>query len=148
MNLTVFIPAICKDIGRLILLLKSMDKYMNVSDDIRFLILTPDVNDIKYVISMFRNLSIKMIHDTNVYAYDRQSTRGWERQQVYKLLISRYIDTNFYLILDCDCFAVRQFSCDDLLRGGRAIMDYQSIEIFSIISNRNQMVIYPRCCTT
>lgn len=126
--LTLFVPVIKKEVGRLAILLQSLKHFMEPGG-MKILILTP-ASHLKEVSEAVRKLpkpdvEIKFLTDEEVYPYDRKSTTGWERQQALKLLVSRHIDTDFYLIFDCDVFATKRFAERDLVQNNKAIMDLQ-----------------------
>ena len=47
--------------------------------------------------------------------------RPWHRQQIIKLNAPALIDTEYFLVLDPDCFATHPFTLDMLLPGGKAL---------------------------
>ncbi|CCG42679.1 DUF6492 family protein [Magnetospirillum molischianum] len=47
--------------------------------------------------------------------------RPWHRQQIIKLYSPALIDTEFFMVLDPDVFAVQPFTIDDLILDGRAL---------------------------
>jgi len=49
--------------------------------------------------------------------------RPWHRQQIIKLFGANLVKTPFYLTLDPDVLALRQFSYRDLVVGGRALLE-------------------------
>ena len=51
--------------------------------------------------------------------------RPWHRQQIIKLGAAALIDTEYFLVLDPDVFALRAFDESVLIPGGRALTHYQ-----------------------
>ena len=127
--LTLFIPVIENEVGRLGILFQSL-KYFMEPKGMKILILTPfsHLIEVSKAVKRFSmtNIPITFLTDEKVYSYDRGNTIGWHRQQALKLLIVPYIDTEFYLIFDCDVFATKQFSIFDLIKDGKGIIDLQT----------------------
>jgi glycosyltransferase involved in cell wall biosynthesis len=128
MLLTIFIPVIAKESQRLGILLQSLSFFVNF-DDIQILILTP-TEDLKIIQTVVLSCLIKdnitIITDETISSLDRQkNTTGWFRQQVYKLLVCRYIKTPFYLVLDSDNFAIQKISVGDLIKDNKAMLQLQ-----------------------
>ena len=61
---------------------------------------------------------IKVINDDLVFrsVNDARNSRGWFKQQVIKLKSWKYVDTEWMLILDADCFFLFQGSINNLFK--------------------------------
>jgi len=58
-----------------------------------------------------------------------KNTEGWYIQQLLKLGIARYIKTNFYLVLDSDCFLTKPFGYDNLFSDQQLLTNSNSWKI-------------------
>jgi len=69
---------------------------------------------------------IKVINDDLVFrsVNDARNSRGWFKQQVIKLKSWKYVDTEWMLILDADCFFLFQGSINNLFKNGKPIVSY------------------------
>lgn len=126
--LTLLIPVVESDLPRLAILLQSLRHFIG-GGDMKLLIMTPK-NSLPLVrknISEMGHLKIPLtfIADEDLYSFG-DDIPGWSRQQVLKLLVSKIIDTDFYLILDCDNFATRPFSYQSLIQNRKAMIDIQN----------------------
>lgn len=58
------------------------------------------------------------------HQYDKiHQVRPWHRQQIIKLFCARLVANPFFLTLDPDVMALRQFGYGDLIQDGRALME-------------------------
>ena len=57
--------------------------------------------------------------------------RSWHRQQIIKLFCAKLVANPYFLVVDPDIFAVRGFSYDDVIPGGRALLQTESREVHS-----------------
>ena len=57
--------------------------------------------------------------------------KGWIRQQLLKLAIARDVRTDFYMTLDADVVFTQRFGADDLIVGGRSIVNTHTSDDFS-----------------
>ncbi len=60
----------------------------------------------------------------------RKVQGNWWQQQLVKLCAAEIVDTDFYLILDADCFCTRPIRHSDLVVGGRARVTMESTDMF------------------
>lgn len=58
----------------------------------------------------------------------RHQIRNWHRQQIIKLYASELVEDEYFLVLDPDVFALRPFTLETLLPGGRALTYLQPRE--------------------
>lgn len=52
--------------------------------------------------------------------------RPWHRQQIIKLFCANLVVNPYFLVVDPDMFAVRSFSYDDMMPGGKALLQPES----------------------
>jgi hypothetical protein len=55
--------------------------------------------------------------------------RPWHRQQIIKLFCANLVGNTYFLIVDPDMFAVHGFSYDDVMPGGKALLEPESREV-------------------
>lgn len=55
-----------------------------------------------------------------------KTTPGWAIQQLVKMAACRFIETDFYLTLDADCFCIRGACFSDFVRDGRGLIQLES----------------------
>jgi hypothetical protein len=111
------------DLLRLELLLRSVEAFWTGGDTLR--IVTPDVPEVTAEVARLRPKLRVVIHsDDEVFGTLVVKTGHWFRQQILKLAAHRVVESDFYLVLDADCFFVRPTSVDDLVPGGRGRVSY------------------------
>jgi hypothetical protein len=89
--------------------------------DVFYIIARP--NDIKFFSDLFQqyNPYIKVMNQNDIYLNTISQT-GWHIQQVLKLFVSQVINTEYYLILDADCYLTKKVNYDDLFVDGKPIL--------------------------
>jgi hypothetical protein len=55
----------------------------------------------------------------------RHQIRNWHRQQIIKLYAPALVETEYFLVLDPDCFATHPFTADTLVVDGKALTHRQ-----------------------
>jgi hypothetical protein len=78
----------------------------------------------------WRDLPVRVVDEAEHFqAFERfgarHQIRPWHRQQIIKLYGSELVDTEYFLVLDPDVFAVQPIGLDCLLPSGRALTYYQ-----------------------
>lgn len=113
--------------GMIDTLFKSLRKFAANGLFEQFYIIAPpqDISAIEAHVSQYDFISITVINelellpDLNQYAEYRL---GWRVQQLLKLAIAERVNTPFYLTFDQDIFCTHPLSEDNLLPGGRALL--------------------------
>jgi len=59
----------------------------------------------------------------------RMFTPGWAIQQLVKMVACRFVETDFYITLDADCFCTRATKFSDLVRDGKGIIQMESKDV-------------------
>jgi hypothetical protein len=91
------------------------------NDDIDCFYIITSLQDLNYFSDLFQdNKYIKIINEDDVYP-NKISCSGWQLQQVLKLYISRFISTEYYLILDSDCYLTKKINYSDLFVNNKPI---------------------------
>lgn len=108
------------------LLLKSISLYSEKKYDI-FIITPEDTSQyIKKYINYYDNINYIFMYDEhlcpNINEYKIDS---WWKQQLLKLLISRYINYKFYLLFDSDIICIDRLNDDKFIQNGKAFMQYE-----------------------
>jgi len=104
------------DLFRLELLVRSVEAFWRGGDTLH--IITPDMKEVAAEVARLRpKLRVVLHSDESVFA--SMNVRPWLRQQVLKLAANRVVDSDFYLVLDADCFFVRPTTASDLVTEGR-----------------------------
>ncbi len=60
----------------------------------------------------------------------RKEVGNWWQQQLIKLCAAEVVGTDFYLILDADCFCARPIEYGDLVVDGRGVVAMEAIDMF------------------
>lgn len=135
MSLSAVVPIKCApsgrgdDLGRLRLLLASLDKFWAGSEKLQVHLICPRDDMVavaKTVHGRYPRLK-KTVHDEiDVVPHLGRGTKaaGWLKQQAIKLCAHNVVASDFMLILDADLFGTRPFDEADLFVGGRALTDH------------------------
>lgn len=107
-----------------------------------FLIVCPKA-DVEFIVKSLKGLTsdhrFVIVNEEEVcpeFAKDTVPISGWYKQQMIKLAIANYIQTDYYLTLDSDVICSKTFSYSKLISSGKAyanietILDY--IELYSL----------------
>ena len=128
-----------QDLDRVYLLLATFERFFDQSDLDQFVIITP-AQDLARVRRALRGrlsaphtsvldereICPELGRDPSTLAVWPNPNKGWVRQQLIKLAISRYVSTPFYMTLDSDVLFVRDFCADSLIAKGRAVLNMQT----------------------
>ncbi len=94
------------------LVMESYNKYLNI--DCEFIIITNDINVEDYIKKY--KFKFRIIKDDELLDCSRFNTKDecWYKQQLLKLLISKKVETDLYMILDDDLFLTREITLKDI----------------------------------
>jgi len=113
------------------LLIKSFLKYFAMNDLAKFLILCP-AQDVTRVEQLLRALTADarfVVMDEKVVCPElddiSDSLGGWYIQQILKISVAKYFDSEFYVTFDSDVICKKHFDASTLAPGGKA---YTNIE--------------------
>jgi len=119
-----------EDLGRADILMASLSAFFEPNTLSTFLVVTPsdEVAAVRDYLSRWPNLPIEVMAEEQLVPelLHFSGLRGWRKQQLVKLASSRVLGSEFCLTFDADVFSTRPTSLDDLLPGGRALMQYES----------------------
>jgi hypothetical protein len=110
MKYTVIIPSRGLDGKYLKLALLTYEKYLQ--DVYEIIIITPDTSLQNYIKDMNYKHNYKILND-DLFYFDTQNNK-WYNQQFIKLLISIYVSTDLYFILDDDIFLIKPITYNDI----------------------------------
>jgi len=69
-----------------------------------------------------------------------EAINGWRKQQVIKLVMHNYIDSEFYLTLDCDCLFIKDLREEDLVSKGRAVIEFSDMFCLNWYQNSSKVL--------
>lgn len=131
-NITIVVPTSDKDLYRLeCVLLSSLDLFFE-KDSVYEVILVYMSSGLDRCVELqqrFTNLKIRLIEETeitNVKPQVRWRRRGWHYQQMLKLGVAKFVNTENYLLMDADCFAIKKVGCNDLIVGGKNLVTFKT----------------------
>ncbi len=118
------------------ILLPSLNKYLDATSVYEFIIIckAEELNLVKNELGKQQsNLPINIISENLILKGEVISkSKGWYIQQLLKLGIARRIKTNYYLVLDSDCFLTRSFDYENLFFDEKLIMNTNSWKVHKI----------------
>lgn len=117
------IPLVEKDFNRFQLLLLSLDKFSSEFGIMHVVVPEKEVTRIRERILRLKiQFEWRVVSENEIVPeferYHRIS--GWEKQQLIKLAIADFIQSDYYLTLDADVVCTRAVTPDKLLIGGKA----------------------------
>lgn len=131
----------CNVERRFVVLIKTFLKYFDINDLGKFLIICP-ARDINKLELLLRDLT----HDNRFIVIDEkticpdlddlpQGLAGWYIQQILKISVAKFINTNFYLTLDSDVICKRHFNTAMLIPSGKAYTNIETKSDYDEIYN-------------
>lgn len=116
------------NIGRCDILFSSLRHFTTPDLFHRFVIIVPhdEVDEVRGYAKAWSDFPIEVI-DESLYMgafaefSQRHQIRNWHRQQIIKINAPEWIETEYFLIFDPDCFATHAFDYDSLIVDGRAV---------------------------
>jgi hypothetical protein len=87
-------------------------KYLQADDVYEFIVITPDVRVEPFLKKWYPEFNWRVISDDEMNVDIK--VKPWIRQQFYKLLISMFVKTELYLVVDDDCFLNKRLGYDDI----------------------------------
>ena len=109
------------DLLRLKILCASMRKFWRSEDTLH--VITPDPGTVAEELARI-GFDAVVVHDDVVFDRIPNKLHPWWRQQLLKLAAHKLVSTEFYLVLDADCFFVRETSDADLILNGRGRVSF------------------------
>ena len=112
------------------ILLPSLDKFLDSNAVHTFFIVCKDdeVQIVKEALSGQKipvNIEVRS-ENTLLKPETIANTKGWYIQQLIKLGVARVVATEYYLVLDADCFLTRYFTYTNLFHGDKLITNTES----------------------
>jgi hypothetical protein len=120
-KITFVLPIIRKDAMLAQICVYSVFKLFNNTDiDSFYIISKPD--DIDFFSNLFHQYFpyLKVLNQNDIYP-NNISQSGWHVQQVLKLFVSHKVNTDYYIILDADCYLTKKINYCDLFVDGKPI---------------------------
>jgi hypothetical protein len=120
------------NIGRCDILFSSLRHFTTPRTFHRFVIVVPhdELEEVKGYAKAWSDFPIEVVDESlymGIFAEfsQRHQIRNWHRQQIIKLNAPEWIETEYFLVLDPDCFATHRFSVDTLILDGKALTHVQ-----------------------
>jgi hypothetical protein len=120
------------NIGRCDILFSSLRHFTTPDTFHRIIIVVPhdEVEEVRGYARAWSDFPIEVVDESlhmGVFAEysQRHQIRNWHRQQIIKLYAPEWIETEYFLVLDPDCFATHPFNVDTLIVEGRALTHLQ-----------------------
>lgn len=119
-----------EDLRRTDILMSSLSAFFKAGTLTTFLVVCPadEVAIVREHLSSWPNLPVEVMAEEKLVPELLRfpGLRGWRKQQLVKLASSRELNAEFFLTFDADVFSTRPTTLDDLLPGGKALMQYES----------------------
>ena len=119
-----------EDLRRTDILMSSLSAFFKPGTLTTFLVVCPadEVAIVREHLSSWPNLPVEVMAEEKLVPELLRfpGLRGWRKQQLVKLASSRELNAEFFLTFDADVFSTRPTTLDDLLPGGKALMQYES----------------------
>ncbi|WP_321885093.1 DUF6492 family protein [Paraburkholderia bannensis] len=120
------------NIGRCDILFSSLRHFTTPDTFHRIVLVVPheEVDEVKGYAKAWADFPVEVIDESlymGIFAEfsQRHQIRNWHRQQIIKLNAPEWIETEYFLVFDPDCFATHHFTADTLIRNGRALTHRQ-----------------------
>ena len=115
------IPCILKDIELLKLCIYSLISLFenNDIDNIYIIVPTNEIYIFQKILTI-NNKLITIVDEKNII--NLHIHNGWIKQQILKLYISNIIKTEYYIVLDADCFLAKSINIKDIIINNKAIV--------------------------
>lgn len=121
-KITFVLPTVRKDALLAETCILSIFKLFNNNDIEKFYIITR-FEDIDFFKDFFKEYKKFIdIIDENLLYKNSYSNDGWHIQQVLKLYISKYINTEYYIVLDSDCYLTKKINYLNLFYNNKPIL--------------------------
>jgi hypothetical protein len=120
------------NIGRCDILFSSLRHFTTPETFHRFIVVVPhdELDEVKGYAKAWSDFPIEVVDESlhmGVFAEfsQRHQIRNWHRQQIIKLYAPALVETEYFLVLDPDCFATHPFTADTLVVDGKALTHRQ-----------------------
>ncbi len=124
------------NIGRCDILFESLRHFGLAHLFSEFLIVVPAAEEamIRAYARAWSDFPIQLVIEDEYLALFRRfnkahEIRPWHRQQIIKLFCANLVANPYFLVVDPDLFAVRGFSFDDVMPGGKALLQPESRDV-------------------
>lgn len=118
-KITFVLPVIRKDYILAKTCVNSIFTLFNNDDIDAFYIITCE-HDIDFFKNFFSNYNIQIINQSQLYPH--YHIGGWFIQQILKLNIASFIRTDYYIILDADCYLTKKINYTDIIVDNKPIV--------------------------
>jgi hypothetical protein len=128
------------------LLFKSLNKYFDPESIDTVFIVYPDKPLMKkHVESLNPGFNYSVINEEDIIPSEDyglfKKRKGWFRQQIVKMYISRRVKTEFYICLDSDLLCIKPTSYDDLIKNGKPGLNVESKNLHAYWWKQAQKVL-------
>lgn len=114
------LPCTKKDSNLAELCVYSIIKLFKNEDIDKFLIITSQ-EDYNFFKNLFDKYPIVEIINEEILI--KNNLEGWKKQQIFILLISNNINTEYYISLDSDCYLTKKISINDLIFNDKPLVN-------------------------
>lgn len=112
------------------ILFRSLERFCEPGMFAKILVVCPgqDAKQLREAVRKWQKHPIEVLDESSMSAElaARKTTPGWAIQQMVKMAACRFIETDFYLTLDADCFCIRPTRFGDLVRNGKGLIQFES----------------------
>ncbi|WP_218353272.1 DUF6492 family protein [Alteromonas lipotrueiana] len=122
------------DLDRGHILFKTLKKFTKGNLFEEFAIIVPDneVGEIKEsYFGWIDHFNIRVLGEGEIAPQlnNYRNMRGWRKQQILKLAIANHFTCDYYITFDADIICLKDISKDDLLPGGKAILQLEKCSL-------------------
>jgi len=119
-NIEAVLPLISRDLDRFDIFAKSIDKFYPELSVCHVIVPDRQYHDCKKHITHKR---YKLIRETDIVPELKpfKETSGWYKQQIIKLAMHEFVNSDQYITFDADVFCVKYVNTDELIVNGKAM---------------------------
>lgn len=133
-KISAIVPVASWDFERVLLLLKSLKKNFDPGSLDTLFIIFPEKKKMEVAIKQHQiPFNIRIMTEKDVVPSEDyplfSKQKGWYRQQIMKLYISKYIDSQYYICLDSDVLCIKPTSYGDLVKNGKVCVNLEAKDI-------------------
>jgi hypothetical protein len=145
-KISVIVPVAPWDLLPSQLLFKSLNKYFDPESLDMVFIVYPDKQVMKDCLETIKPLfNYTVINEEDIIPSEDyqlfKRRKGWFRQQIVKMYISKRVKTEFYICLDSDLLCIKPTAYNDLIKNGKPGVNMESKDIHAYWWEQSQKVL-------